>query len=290
MGIMDKHITDKMRVTLILTTYNRIHLLRNAILSIMSQSYQPDELIISDDGSSEDVMGGISDLIKSSDFRVKFVQQADKGFRLAKCRNNAAREASGDFLVFFDQDLAFSKNYLNRLIGSARKKRFVVGYPIRLTKSQSKEITRGLIETGDFSSILTQQQKQRTMMQYRKELLYTVLYKLNLRKIGPKLRGGIAGFFKDDFLKVNGYDEKYEGWGNEDDDLGIRFYGAGIRGINPFKKDYAVHFYHEQFHAGERVNHAYYKQRKREMNKYNFRCRCGYESIDGEEVVVRNIK
>jgi glycosyltransferase involved in cell wall biosynthesis len=279
-----------MIVSLIIPTYNRINLLRKTLLSVLSQSYQPDELVISDDGSSEDILPGIMDLVEMADFKIKLVKQEDKGFRAAKCRNNGARESSGDFLIFFDQDLAFSRNYLKTIVSSAKKSRFIVGWPIRLSKEQSGNVTDEMITAGDFSSILTQPQKKSTLKQYRKELMYSVLYGMKLRRIGPKLRSGLTGFFKDDFIKVNGFDEQFVGWGNEDDDLGFRFYCAGINGVNSFKKEYSVHFFHEKFHLNERINRAYYRKRKHEINKYNFRCACGYERGDREEVVVRYIK
>lgn len=280
-----------MIVSLIITTFNRTFLLRKSLLSVLSQSYQPDELVISDDGSSEDIISGIMDLIDKAPFAIKFVSQQDKGFRLAKCRNNGVRESKGDFLIFFDQDLAFSKNYIKTIVQSAKKSRFIVGWPIRLTKEQTESVNEEMIMVGDFSSILTKQEKKLTIKQYRKELLYFVLYRLKLRWIGPKLRGGIAGFFKDDFIRVNGYDEKFVGWGNEDDDLGVRFYRAGLIGLNPFKEDYAVHFFHERFHSNERINKTYYKKRIKEIAKSTFRCEYGFEPYDPlEKIAVEYIK
>ena len=52
-------------------------------------------------------MDFIGDLIPKCDFKIKHVYQEDRGFRLAKSRNNAARVAEGDWLVFLDQDIIF---------------------------------------------------------------------------------------------------------------------------------------------------------------------------------------
>ena len=277
-----------MKVSLIITTYNRVHLLRKTYTSILHQSFQPDELIISDDGSSEDIIEGIKDLIEQSEFKVKFVEQEDKGFRLAKCRNNGAREATGDFLVFFDQDLLFSKHYLEAMVNAAKPNRFVVGNPIRLSKPQSESITKEMIIEGDYTPILTESQRKSMIAQYRKERLYSVLKTLKLRRLGPKLRGGISGFYKKDFIKVNGYDEKFLGWGNEDDDLCERFYAAGIKGHNPFVAEYGLHLYHKRFHEGERVNRQYQKRRVKEIHKHDFKCTDGYLLKDDlEEITVK---
>ena len=257
----------------------------------MAQSLQPDELVISDDGSSEDIISGVQDLLHEAVFKVVFVKQDDKGFRAARCRNNGVRQTTGDFIVCFDPDLIFSKQYLRTLTDAAKKQTFVVGQVIRFTEMQNHQIKREYIQTGNFSSILTKSQAQLISKQYRKELLYKWLHALKLRKIGPKLRSGLVGFFKEDFIRVNGFDEKFVGWGNEDDDLGTRLYASGIRGLNPFKTDYAIHLFHEKFHNDERVNKKYQKQRMNEINRKNFRCEYGYDIYDDQkEVAITVIK
>jgi hypothetical protein len=280
-----------MNVSLIIPTYNRTDLLRKCLLSVLSQSFQPTELVISDDGSSEDMITGIRDLLDQADFSVKFVQQEDKGFRAARCRNNGIRQATGEFMVCFDPDIVFSKNYLKTLVGAARKNRFVVGQVIRFTEAQNHLLLPEHILQGDFFPLLTEAQKRVPAEQYRKELLYRILNAIKFRRQGPKLRSGLVGFFKDDFVRVNGFDEKFIGWGNEDDDLGVRFYAAGIRGKNPFKKDYAIHLYHERFHNDERVNKKYQKTRMKAINRKHFRCEFGYDIHDSrEEIKVEIIK
>lgn len=42
-------------------------------------------------------------------------------------------------------------------------------------------------------------------------------------------RGGNMGFWRADFVAVNGYDEAFTGWGREDTDLAIRLYRRGLR-------------------------------------------------------------
>ena len=280
-----------MKVSLIVPTYNRLELLRKSLLSIISQPFQPHELVISDDGSSEDIIEGVWDILEQANFRIKFIRQEDRGFRAARCRNNAVRETEGDFIVCFDPDIVFSKYYLTTLVQSARNNKFIVGNVIRFTEAENEKITLDHIKKGDYSSILSEGQQKIPIAYYKKELFYSLLNRLKLRRQGPKLRSCVVGFFKEDFIKVNGFDEKFVGWGNEDDDLGVRFYAAGIKGKNPFKKDYAIHLWHERFHNGERINKCYQKERMKEIGRNNFRCKYGYE-IHGsqEDVSVITIK
>ncbi|MCK4980242.1 MAG: glycosyl transferase, partial [Candidatus Delongbacteria bacterium] len=99
------------------------------------------------------------------------------------------------------------------------------------------------------------------------------------RKYGVKLRGGVVGINKIDLLNVNGYDEKFIGWGNEDDNLYKRLHFSGVRGINPFLDEFPLHLYHEPFHSdGQRVNKYYHKGQKFIINNKNYRCKYGLDN------------
>ncbi len=92
-------------ITVIISVYNQAEVLLKALLSVQAQSLKPDEVILSDDGSSENIVDIVSRNIHLYDFRIKHIYQTDNGFRLAKARNNAIRHAEGEFLVFWDQDV-----------------------------------------------------------------------------------------------------------------------------------------------------------------------------------------
>ena len=104
-----------MRLSVIVSVYNRAHFLKDCLLSLTNQSELPDEIIITDDGSQEDIISEIKPELDLFSISIKFVTQQDKGFRLAKCRNNGVRESYGDFLLFLDQDLLFTKNFIKTL-------------------------------------------------------------------------------------------------------------------------------------------------------------------------------
>ncbi len=282
-----------MKTSVILSVFNKTAYLRNCLLSLMSQSITPDEVVIGDDGSSEDIAAGIKDLTDRAAFPVKHVKQADKGFRLAASRNNAVKNASGDYLVFLDQDLIFTKHYLENLVQHAEPRRFYTGFPIWLSESQTAFVTPGMIESCDFESLTTDQQRRFIRMQYRKERLYTFLHALHLRRIGPSLRGGVFGVFKKDFINVNGFDETFQSWGYEDDDLGHRLYASGVSGINRIYKDYSMHCHHPQVQkpdSGRSLNRDYFKKRIKEIDGRNFRCRYGYSSpIEDNPATVREL-
>ena len=276
------------RISVIISVFNRVEFLKKCLLSLQFQSVLPHEVVISDDGSQTDIVGHIQDLISDVDFKTTYVKQEHKGFRLAKCRNNGVRTAEGDFLVFVDQDLVFTRHFMKTFTDHQKKHRFCVSYPIRLSAQQTECCNTDAIRNFDFNHCINENQIKKIHSQYRKDRLYFFLKKLRLREIGPKLRGGVAAINREDFLKVNGYDEQYQGWGNEDDDLGRRLYKAGVVGINPFYHEYPLHLYHPPYHVdGTRVNQAYHHQRMKAIRDGDYRCEFGFDNPlnEGEEKI-----
>ena len=98
-----------MKISLIITVYNRFEYIENILKCIINQSVQPYEVIFTDDGSKEDLKEILKKYKDKVNFKMKHIFQKDLGFRKAKACNNAVLEAEGDYLIFLDQD-AILKN------------------------------------------------------------------------------------------------------------------------------------------------------------------------------------
>lgn len=278
------------KVSIIITIYNRVHLLRKSLISLSKQSTQPDELIISDDGSSENIKDGISDIISQFNFPVKMVKQEKNGFRLAQCRNNAVLNSSGDFLIFIDQDIIHTKDFIKTFVENRKHKRFITSYPIRLTKEQSELITEDSIKQESYDYVINDFQRKKIKSQFVKDYISFLGHKFYLVKQKPKLRGGVCAINRDDYFAVNGYDENFIGWGNEDDDIRKRLYRFGVSGFNPFYNEFPLHLYHEPFHdSGERVNAEYVKKQSNEIAKGNFYCLNGISNTNREKLIITDL-
>jgi len=91
--------TDSL-VSVILPTYNRLAYLREAVDSVVSQSYGHWELIVIDDGSTD----GTAEYLRSiKDTRVHGVSLEHSGL-LSKVRNEGMRHATGRYIAFLDSD------------------------------------------------------------------------------------------------------------------------------------------------------------------------------------------
>lgn len=270
--------------TAVVTVFNRVEFVRRVLIALSHQSHPVDEVVLTDDGSDRDVPGSLADLLPDLRFGLTYVRQEHRGFRAGKCRNNGVRVARGDYLVFLDQDILFSRGYVETFVRERASREFLVGYPVRLTAGQTEALTWDMVRAGDYSPLVSGAQLAVVRRQWRKDRLYRLLFALRLRRIGPKLRSGVCGMWKEDFVAVNGFDEEYQGWGNEDDDLGARLHRAGVGGRNPFRREFPVHLYHLPHQPGGiRANREYYRRRKREIRRGALRCRWGLQSPLGEE-------
>jgi glycosyltransferase involved in cell wall biosynthesis len=86
--------------SIILPTYNRAHLLSDCIGSVCSQTYTHWELIIVDDGSTDESIDVVEQF--KADNRIQYIFQPNKGVSAA--RNTGIRHSKGDYVVFLDSD------------------------------------------------------------------------------------------------------------------------------------------------------------------------------------------
>lgn len=84
------------KVSVIIPTYNRAHLLRECILSVLAQSFRDFEVIVVDDGSIDNTRLVVSSL------PVRYIYQENEGAPAA--RNKGLRLARGKYLTFLDSD------------------------------------------------------------------------------------------------------------------------------------------------------------------------------------------
>lgn len=98
-----------MKVSVIIPTYNGAHKIMNALRSLEKQTVKPDEVLVVIDGSTD----GTAVLLREEKFNMpgfRFIEQSNGG--RAKVRNRGAAEAKGDLLVFLDDDMIASAEWL----------------------------------------------------------------------------------------------------------------------------------------------------------------------------------
>ena len=101
-------------VSVIIPVYNRANYLRHALASVYAQTYRPIEVIVVDDGSSEDIIGAVKKFQTDSTFQMFYLEQENAGPGAA--RNNGLMVAQGELIAFLDADDLWYPQMLETLV------------------------------------------------------------------------------------------------------------------------------------------------------------------------------
>ena len=104
------------KVSVIIPTYNRAHLIHLTIDSFLQQSYPIEsyEIIISDNNSTDSTKNTIKKYMNENHGRIKYIMEPRQGVHYA--RNSAAKIASGDILYYTDDDMIADSNLLIEIV------------------------------------------------------------------------------------------------------------------------------------------------------------------------------
>ncbi|MGL5056627.1 MAG: galactosyltransferase-related protein, partial [Fusobacteriaceae bacterium] len=204
-------------------------------------------------------------------FKIKHIYQEDKGFRKTRALNNGVRESEGDYLVFCDQDLIFPNDYIQKMVENSHKGEYLMGRAHNTTEKEKNEILEKLdlnLSYDIIKSIVPEEYFKNMNLQYNSDKKRRIFQSLYLNKRGIRLAGMSYGLFKESYLKVNGYDENYQGWGYEDDDFGNRLCIEGVKSREFLTDLIQLHLYHPfDLTKNRSLNEEYYYKRKKEIFK-----------------------
>lgn len=100
------------KVSVIIPTYNRSKLVKEAIESVLQQSYKDSEVIVVDDGSTDDTRFVIE---RISDGTARYIYKNNGG--LSSARNVGLINAKGEYVALLDDDDLFPENHLEIMLG-----------------------------------------------------------------------------------------------------------------------------------------------------------------------------
>jgi len=227
-----------MRVSLIISTYNKPEYLCHCLQSITELKELPDEIIVADDGSGKETTQVIEQFRVQLPIPLIHSWQEDEGFRLARSRNNGLINSTGDYIIFIDDDLILHPKFITDHRRYAEQGYFYCGSRVRL----GLRITASIMKT------------HRNIVSFWESDIYSRLSALRIPFLhqiitGPgytykRLRGCHMAFWKSDLININGFDEQYTSWGREDSDIAMRMMHSGVKRINLKWAAICYHLYH----------------------------------------------
>lgn len=244
--------------TIIISVYKDTEALQFILESLEHQTISPDEIIVSQDGDSEE-MATFMTAQKNRFSNLIHLTQDDDGWRKNIAMNNAIKTASNEYLIFIDGDCVPYSTFIQGHIENARKgivlcgKRFELG-PKFTDRVKSNEITIADIEKKFLwylpAMITDNARHPEDGFNFKSNsFISQQIHKRYVRHI----IGCNWSCYKEDFLKINGFDETYrlpaEG---EDVDPSWRFRGVGIELKSCRNNANIIHLYHpKRFSAVE---------------------------------------
>jgi len=198
------------------------------------------EVIVADDGSRDDTADVVATFAAAARMPVRFTSEPHAGFRLARVRNQGARLAAGDYLLFLDGDCILPRDHVAAYLGRRRPGVAHLGYCARLTEAASALLMPGTLRGIDLEALVPDDEWRLLRRRFRKAWWHGLVR----HPSKPRLAGGNCGVWRRDFEGVNGFDERFVGWGQEDDDLGLRLRAAGVRLESILDRTCSLHVWH----------------------------------------------
>lgn len=252
-----------MKVSLLVATYNRPDALAVYLDSVRYQKVLPDEVIIGDDGSGEETKQMIEKIKKDFPIPLTHLWQEDKGFRLAMMRNKCVAQAKGEYIIETDGDIFLHPMFIHDHLRLAQKGVYLKGSRVNLGRKLSDEICASRQYRKIYPWSRGIEAKAENAFRFAKLSLF--LAPRYRKKQSPAL-GANMSFWREDFIAVNGYDEFFEGWGSEDEELVYRLQKLGLSKRYLKFAGIVYHLWHEDKHMYNKEKNFEYMRMQKSNN------------------------
>ena len=229
-------------VAVLVSTYQRPRHLERVLLSLRLQQEVSTrmEVVVTDDGSQDETLDLVQQFARSAPFPVRFTTHPHKTFQLARCRNEGVAASTAPYLIFLDGDCLVPPDHVQQHLLRRRPMTAMAGYCCLLDQSTTTRIDEQAITSGSYLQWADRRQLRKLNTLYWKSCFYSLIR----HPLKPRLFGGNIGIWRKDYEHVNGYDERFEGWGCEDDDLRMRLRSAGVRIRSILRWTRTYHLWH----------------------------------------------
>jgi len=231
----------KLRTSLIIAAHGREQSLELSLLSILNQSVMPEEVIVADDSSRQE----IKDLVDR--YREKFpvplihCLHKDERFQTGEIRNKAIAQSTGEYIIHVDGEMVLNRHFIKAHKKVVQRGRFIQGSKLSLSEPITEKalslkrinnffnLKSGFVD--GFKSVFS-------------PLVSWLISGFSNRK--EETETGNLAFWKEDFLKINGFNEDITGIGIEEIEMPLRLVNSGIRRFNLRFAGFAYHLYNNQ--------------------------------------------
>lgn len=225
-------------ISLVINTYNQPEYLARVLAAVTRQASPPDEVVLADDGSEAPTKEIFTQWSAKQKFRTAHVWQKNEGFRRSRILNQAIAACRSDYLVFLDGDTVPHPQFTADHRATARRSFFVQGHRALVEQKAAEWFGK-----GSFFA-----ERRRAVWQNQiSGLKNAFCWPFAVAKTKDHLRGIRGcnlGIWRDDLVRVNGYNEAFTGWGREDSELAVRLMNAGVQRLDLRGRALCFHLWH----------------------------------------------
>lgn len=258
------------RVHLVIPTHTTRHLAA-CVASVAWQTRPPDTVIATTDGDGAELAAGVASAwvvvpqaLGARTPAFEHVRQAHGGVaRLNRVRNNALRALAerhqprdGDAVVVLDGDTVLAPDAIERHAAAITGGEMVIPWRVYLDESTTPRVHAEALVSGTaraeidraLSCAMPELRVRERRFARHVWMRRWVPWALDAHK--PKIIGGHHAVSWGALRAVNGYDERFEGYGYDDDDLARRLHRLGARVVLAITSIHAFHLWHPTRAAG----------------------------------------
>lgn len=237
-----------MNLSVILSTYNSPIWLEKVLWGYSVQSHQDFELLIADDGSTEETATLIESMRQKTSLTLRHIWHPDDGFRKCRILNKAILNARHDYVVFSDGDCIPRSDFLSVHAHEAKPGCFLSGGYHKLPMQTSEAIGKDDILTGRCFQVDWLKKHGLATSYKNSKLIATPRQARWLNRLTPtacNFKGSNASAWMADIRKANGFDEEMA-YGGEDREFGVRLINNGIRPHHVRYNAVVIHLDHKR--------------------------------------------
>ena len=229
-------------IAIVVSTYERPGHLARCLESIAVQQgvFDRFEVVVTDDGSRDETLAFVAATARRVNFPLTFTTHDHSGFQLARCRNEGTAASTAPYLLFTDGDCLLPRDHVRIHLEERRPRWITGGDCLRLDADASRGIDLAAVAAGSFTARIDPDERRRIVWKAWRARAYEWL-RVPMR---PRLSGNNIGVWRSDLERINGFDERFVGWGLEDRDLQERLERIGVRVHSVLHRTAPIHLWH----------------------------------------------
>jgi glycosyltransferase involved in cell wall biosynthesis len=241
------------KASVIISTYNQPEWLQKVLWGYENQTFTDFEIVIADDGSTQQTKNIIDGFIKLSSINIKHIWQEDHSFQKTKILNKAILQATSEYLIFTDGDCIPRNDFVENHLKLRKKDTFLSGGYFKLPETISKVINKNHIKSQECFNLewLLKQGLKKNFKTNKLTAFGFISWFLNtFTPTKATFDGMNVSGYKQYIINVNGFDERMQ-YGGEDRELGERLINIGVKFKQVRYSAICLHLHHERPYKNE---------------------------------------